>query len=141
MELTQHIYLIRGSLTTSSSSKVCFLKDCTWKNQVIPKFAKRPHQFAAVWKGRFCKFRDDLILLSTFLKKQTLVVTPRFISRMAVYWISKFYYKNRGALNALDSSYEVFLGGVYCFISSYLDPTLVPGPSGLIPFEWFISNI
>ena len=63
-----------GSVWFSSKkpywSKVSFLKIvCTWKNQVIPKFAKTAHQFAAVRKGRFCKFLDKLILLSTSFKK------------------------------------------------------------------------
>ena len=49
--------------------KSVFLKNVLEKIKSSQNLQKQPHQFAAVWKGRFCKFWKDLILLSTFFKK------------------------------------------------------------------------
>ena len=48
---------------------VCFFKERTWKNVVIPKFAKN-----CPINSQLCTdVRDELIFSSTFLKKWTLV--------------------------------------------------------------------
>ena len=53
----------------SAKLKSVFFKKVLGKINSSKNMQKRPHQFAAVWEGRFCIFLDELILSSTFLKK------------------------------------------------------------------------
>ena len=62
---TKKIFSIKGIFRV----KVRFFKKVLGKTNSSKNMQKRPHQFAAVWEGRFCIFLDELILSSTFFKK------------------------------------------------------------------------
>ena len=50
-------------------AKVRFFKNVLDKINSSKNLQKLPHQFPAVREGSFCKFLDELILSSTFLRK------------------------------------------------------------------------